>query len=161
MSAWSEREDNILCRAYADGLDDTMIVRILASNGINRTVDAVGSRRRRLCLTKNYGKHQHGIYIPKDQKYRKRAVEVQTPILPKTATPLKVLPDRRPRGECAKLMIACMHEARAAGATITTVGDLRAYVSQFELDIPRGVPRDVPINGPSRSLVGTHFSHCE
>lgn len=150
---WSEREDDILRRAYMDGYDDEMIKRILASNAINRTLSAIGARRRRLCLTQTWAPHQQGIYRP---RVRKKKPEAVTTTLPKDAPPLKILPDRRSKEECVRLLVACMREARAA-----TVGDLRAYVQRFELDIPRGVPRDVPVDGPSRSLVGTHFAHCE
>jgi hypothetical protein len=143
--SWSVAEDDIVRRAYADGVKDELIVRILAAAGSNRTISAVETRRRKLKLTKTY----RGV--------ARRTVSSSLEIT-KDADPLPVLGERQNKTAHEEYVRACVREARRAGATIAEPVDLIRYVRRFELDIPRGVPRDIPVVREERSYVGSQFA---
>lgn len=153
---WNSREDDLLRRAFEDGHSDDVIAKMLSYGTVERTRQGVRKRRQKLCLLRTESAIEDRKQ--KDIERAERAKRIMGSLTP-DAKPLEATPQPKEVVSCNLLVALCMREARAAGAQIDTVGDLRAYyVPRFELDILPGHPKDVPISLSDRaSMVGSQF----
>lgn len=150
---WTDREDDVLRRAFADGHSDRAIAQMLSLGRVQRNSGGVRKRRQKLGLLRT----EHAIEVRREKEVeRSRRI---MGALSADADPLTPTPQTK-EVEANNIYLAmCMREARASGYYIATVRDLRDYyVAQCELDIIPSHPTDIPISTSDRcSMIGSQF----